>query len=191
MIRNKAAARSIDRRTTWIRRLSGFFRVGSEQLGVLVVTLLLRRLDFLNRDAMGVGPGILPDPRHLPGNFHSRLVGLDHESVGMDLFRHNGLREAAHHSELVTEITVQGLEIIWKLDGGHAIPVGDRVSVVDVHHVRTFDEGVREGFVLRIEGVVDLERSSAFAYSAVDLEITGEEAITTGVDREDIGEVGT
>jgi len=79
------------------------------------VGLALRRLDFFHRDAVGVGVSSLPDSRHLPGNFHSRLVGPDRELMIADFFRHDGLRELADHGELVAEIAVERLEPITLL----------------------------------------------------------------------------
>src|SRR5580704_6851336 len=77
----------------WIaNRLLG---LRSEQFGMQVMPLLLRRLFYFHLDAVGVGVGVVANARHLPGDFYSRLAGLDGEAVAADLLRHDGLRELA------------------------------------------------------------------------------------------------
>src|SRR5580698_10142345 len=57
------------------------FSLVSEQFRMDIVALILRRFICFHRDAMRVGPGVLTDARHLPGNFYVRLVAFDHKSV--------------------------------------------------------------------------------------------------------------
>ena len=54
-----------------------FLRTRPKQLGMQVVALLLGWFHFFYGNAVGVGVRVLPDSGHLPGDLHSRLVGLD------------------------------------------------------------------------------------------------------------------
>jgi hypothetical protein len=127
------------------------------------VTLVPRRFFHLHLDAMRVGPGVLTDAGYLPGNFDPFLVGLDREAAVGDFRCDDGLRKLADHGELIAEIRVKSLEPRGHADDGRAAAVGDDVSVVDVHHVGRFDEGVVELLIRRIERMIDLKGAAAFA----------------------------
>lgn len=62
------------------------------------MALVLRRLVFFHLDAVGVGIGVLANARHLPGNFHFRLVDADGELVVADLRSDDGMRTARSRS---------------------------------------------------------------------------------------------
>jgi hypothetical protein len=113
-----------------------------EQLRVEVVPLFLRRFLFFYRNTVGLGVGVLPDAGHLPRHFHVRFTGSNHKSVGGNLLVYDGLREFADYGQLVTEILIQGLEVIGQSYGRKPVPVGCDVAVVDVHHVGRFNERV-------------------------------------------------
>jgi hypothetical protein len=77
------------------------------QLGMEIRTALILRLELLDWNAVGIGPGILPDAGDLLGNFHVRLVGLDAEAPVRDFSCYDGLRECTDDGELVAKVPVQ------------------------------------------------------------------------------------
>jgi hypothetical protein len=139
-----------------------------------VVAALFLSFVFFDLDAVFVGISILAHARHLPTDFYIRRVGADREAVAFDLVCHNRLREGADDGELIAEVTVQGLEVIRQCDYRLAIPISRDVAVLDVHHVRGFDEGVVEVFVFGVERVVYLERAGSFLESARNSHIPAE-----------------
>src|SRR5579863_563555 len=139
-----------------------------------VGTALLPRLQLFDRNAMGIGPSVLPDAGHLPGNLHVGFVRLDAESAVGYLTGHDGLRELADYGELIAEIAVQGFKPIRQRNYGIALRIGDHVAVVDVHHVRRFDERVVEILVGGIERMIDLARTTGFGEIAVDIHVSVE-----------------
>ena len=70
-------------------RLLTLLLTGPENLGMQIVALLIRRFDFFDRNAVGVGIGVMADSRHL--DFDARLAGLNHEPVVADLLHYNRL----------------------------------------------------------------------------------------------------
>jgi hypothetical protein len=77
--------------------------------------------------------------------------------IAVDLLGDDALRKRADDGKLVPEIAVQSGEVFGQLDEGIAIGIRRRIAVIDIHHVRRFDERVREIFVFGIERVIDLE----------------------------------
>ncbi len=139
-----------------------------------IETAFKLRLLLFDGNAMGIGPGVLTDAGHLPGNLHVGFVRLDTESTVSNLTGHDGLRELADDSELIAEIAVQGFKPIRQMNYGIALRIGDHVAVVDVHHVRRFDEGVVEVLIGGIERVIDLERTAGFGEFAVNIHVSVE-----------------
>src|SRR5450755_246858 len=123
---------------------------------------------------MCVGPRVVANASHLPGNLHVGLVGLDCETVIGNLAGHNGLGKLSHHRELITKVAIEGFEPFRQRDHGVALLIRDHVAVVDVHHVRGLDEGVRQVLVGGIERVIDLERAAGFGKGTVDEHISQE-----------------
>src|SRR5580658_4198880 len=124
---------------------------------------------------MRVGPGVLTDAGDLPGNFHSRLTGLDGKAAIIGDFRcDDGLRELADHGELIAKICVESLEPRGHGDDGCAAAIGDDVAVVDVHHVGRFDEGMVEILSRRVERMIDFERAAGLGKSSKNFHITVE-----------------
>jgi hypothetical protein len=138
-----------------------------EQLGVQIMTLVRLGLLNLHGNAMRLGPGVLPDAGHLPGDFHVRLVRPDGEHIVVDLGSHDGMGKLADRRQLIAEIAVQRFEPAGQRDRGVAPAVGDDGAVVDVFHVRGFDEGVIQVLVGRVQRMVDLERSAGLGKIAV------------------------
>src|SRR5450755_5093347 len=109
-----------------------FLGRSTEQLRMQVKALLPLRFPLLDWNAMGVGPCVLPDAGHLPGNLHVRFVGLDGElSIG-DLIRDDGLCECADYGELVSEVAIQNLEPVGHSHHGVTLRIGGDLAVVDV-----------------------------------------------------------
>src|ERR1700691_231526 len=140
-----------------------------------VVALLLRRFIYFHRDAMRVGPGVLTDASHLPGHLHIRLVGSYGKAAFGYFRRHDSLRKLPDDRQLIAEIRIERFEPIWHRHDGSVAGVGDDCAVVNVLHVRRFDEGVVEVFVGGIERMIDFEGASGFAESASDLYISVKE----------------
>src|SRR3984957_5453224 len=133
-----------------------------------VLALVRLRFVHFHLDAMRIGPGVLTDASILPVNFDSRLAGLDGEASVDDFRRDDGLRKLADHGELIAEIGIQSLEPRGHADHRCAAAVGDDVTVIDIHHVGRFDEGMIEIFVRRIERMIDLKGAAGLAETASD-----------------------
>ena len=69
-----------------------------------ILPALQQRLFLLNRNAVGVSVGVVADASHLPGDFHSRAIGLNGKSSMADFSGDNRLRELADGGELVAEV---------------------------------------------------------------------------------------
>jgi len=89
-----------------------------------------------------IGRCIVAHARHLPRNFHMRLFGLDRETIVVDLPQHDGLRELANYGELVTDITIRGVEVSGQVNVGNAMMIGDDISVADARHGVPFNKKV-------------------------------------------------
>src|SRR5579863_3323796 len=139
-----------------------------------VETLELGFLLFFHWNAIRVRPGILANSRHLPGHFDVGQVGSDLELVVLDLLRDYRLCKLTDDGELVAEIPVEHIEPIWQRDSCQTGAVRGDVAVVNVLHVRRFDEGVVEVLIGRIERVIDMELSTCFGKLPVDVDIAVE-----------------
>ena len=62
-----------------------------EQLKMQVKAALLLGLVFFCRDAVLIGPGVLPNAGDLPRDFYIRGVGFDCEAISFDFLRYNRL----------------------------------------------------------------------------------------------------
>ena len=69
--------------------------------------------------------------------------------------------------ELIPGVAVQRAEPVGHADGGFAAFIQSGDAIVDIHHVRRFDGGVREVLVGRIERVVDLQGGIVAVYIAI------------------------
>src|SRR5580704_2631954 len=148
------------------------FALVSEQLWMDVMPLVLCCFVYFHPDAMRVGPGVLADAGDLPGNLHARLAGLDGETSICDFRRDPGLGGLANGGELIAEIRVQSLEPRRHRDDGCAAGIGDDSAVVNVFHVRRFDEGMVEILSRRVERMVDFERATGFGESSKNVHVT-------------------
>jgi hypothetical protein len=146
----------------------------AEQFGIQIRSTFLRRFLLLDRNAVSVGPRVLPDAGDLPRDLHVRFVTLDGEPVIGHLAGHDGLRELSHNCELIPEIAVEGFEPLGQGNDGFAGSVGGHVAVVDVHHVGRLHESVIEVPVGGIERMVDLERATFLMEIAVDFHFSVE-----------------
>ncbi|SRR5229473_1065084 len=82
----------------------------AEQFGVQVESSLALGLQHLHLNAMRIGPCVLSNASHLPGDFHVGFLSPDGELVVRDLAGYDGLRELADDGELIAKITIQGLK---------------------------------------------------------------------------------
>src|SRR6266849_2966409 len=121
-----------------------------------VRTALGGGLVFFYSDAMRVGISIVADARNLSGDFRTSLPARDPELVAVDFFGdiEFGLR-CSNGGQQVAEVAVQGLKPIGEANQCLAFRVQLGDAVVNVHHVRTFDEGVGERFVGWIKWVIN------------------------------------
>src|ERR1700733_517317 len=137
-----------------------------------VLSPLLPRLLFLVWNTMRVGECILSNAGYLPGHFAFRFASADLEAVACHLLDDVQVRpRRTNRSQLIAEVPIQSFEIIRQSNPNRALRVENRNPVVDVHHVRRFDKRVIEIFVGGIERVVDLERTTALAQVASDVDI--------------------
>jgi hypothetical protein len=72
------------------------------------------------------------------------------------------LSECADDGELIAEVSVESLEVLRHFDDGIPVVIGNYSAVVDVLHVRRFNEGVIEVLVFRIDWMIYLERAASF-----------------------------
>jgi len=54
-----------------------------------------------------IWPGIVPNTGHLPRNFYPWLVGLDRETIVLDLPQYDGLRELVNNIEQVADVAIE------------------------------------------------------------------------------------
>src|SRR6266566_7742003 len=115
-------------------------------------------------DPMCIGISIVADAGYLPGDFRAGLTTRYPEPVAMDFFGDIEFRLwRTDSSEQVAEVAVQGFEPIGQANRSLALRVHVRDAVVNVHHVRTLDERMRESFVRWVQWMVDLEATAALA----------------------------
>src|SRR5947207_2573371 len=122
---------------------------------------------------MSVGPGVLPNTGHLPGDLHARFAAANLEVISGNFFCDVKIgARCANCSELITEVAVELAEPLRQGDGDFALSVGGYRAVIDILHVRRLDERVVEIFVSRIERVVYLERTTGLRKIAGNLHVT-------------------
>src|SRR5438552_14770818 len=114
-------------------------------------------LVLLHGNSMRVGPSVLSNACYLPGNFYVRFICLYGKSMISDLTCYHCLRKLADYRQLIAKISIQSFEPLGQIDNRKPLTISDDVSIVDIHHVRRFHEGVIQVFVGRIEWVIDLE----------------------------------
>src|SRR5450432_3551190 len=107
----------------------------AKQLGMKVRTAFLLRLQLLDRNAMGVGPCVLPDTGNLPRNFHAGFSACDLEAVALHSLCDVNWSKAIEARQLVAEVAVQRLKPLGQRDECLAVPVEGCVAVIDVLHV--------------------------------------------------------
>src|SRR5437588_4474009 len=96
----------------------------SIKLWIQVVATLLCRLFALNLQRSGLCQGILPDPCHLPGNFHHRCPPRDFKTIIGDLLRYIEIwPRSTDRGKLVAEIAIECSKPRGKLDHGLTIGI--------------------------------------------------------------------
>jgi hypothetical protein len=125
-----------------LRGLSIMFGSDSAVSGMTIVfrmqkpTSLSCRFLFFHASRKRPGGSVLTNAGYLPGDLHVGLVSLDSKAVVFNPAGYDRLRELADHRQLVTKITIQGLEIVRQRDGCIALAIGDGLATIDVHQVR-------------------------------------------------------
>src|SRR5579859_8238851 len=135
--------------------------------GVQIDPLFCAWLVLLDRDAVGIGVGVLAYAGHLPGNLASgratgdleMIVGYFIRDIKIWTWRPDGC-------ELIAEVAVQGAEPVRQCDHSLALAIESNHAIVDIHHVGALDEGVVEVFVGRIERMIDHKRPSSLGKRA-------------------------
>jgi hypothetical protein len=88
-------------------------------------------------------PGVFPSPGNLPADALSRIRAAEGETIPDQLFLHMECwSRRADWGELVSEILVQRVEVRWELDYSLARRISSGNSIIDIFHVRRFDEGM-------------------------------------------------
>lgn len=75
-----------------------------------IVPLLLRRFVLLNRNAVRVGPGVLTNARHLPGELHACLASRDLEAIATEFLGNIDWGIVSNTRQLIAELGVEGVE---------------------------------------------------------------------------------
>ena len=108
-----------------------------------IVTALIRRLPFLNRYAVSFGVCIVAYPGHLPRNADERVIRSNGKPIVLNLSSDDRLGKLSNDSQLVAEVSIQSFEIGRKHYRRDTVLVSNDVPIVNIHHVRGLDEGVR------------------------------------------------
>src|SRR4029077_11762862 len=119
---------------------------------------------------------IVANACHLPGYFHAGFAARYFKMISGHLLRDIEIGcWCADSGKLVTEILIQGAEIIWQ--GHHRLTlfIQGHGAVIDVLHVGRLNKGVVEVFVRRISGVIDLEGAATLSEIAIYLNIAAEQ----------------
>src|SRR5208282_360367 len=124
-------------------RQSRFFFRSTEQFRMDVSAALDPRLLHFPLNPVRIGPGVMPDARNLPRDFHAGLAAPDLEAVVLHFRRDVQVRpRSPDRGELIAEVLVETLEPIRKRDRGQSVFIQRYHAVVDVHHVGRLDERV-------------------------------------------------
>src|SRR5262245_44832521 len=151
-----------DRVDILMRERDAFGSGLAESIGMQVAAAFGFGLRLLDRDSMSIGVGVLSYAGNLPGNLHSGRAAGDLEAVVGNLFRDMQIRPgSAYGGELVTKILVERPEPCREDDHCLSGRVKPSHAVLDILHIRGFHERVVKVFVLRVDWMIDLERSSA------------------------------
>jgi hypothetical protein len=97
-----------------------------------------------------------------------------------NLTGNGGLRKLTDNGELISEIPIQGLKPFGQIDHRDSFAVSGHIAIVDIHHVRRFDERMIEVLVGRIEWVVDLEGTAGLSEVTVYVYIAQKESSVAG-----------
>src|SRR5215831_2539023 len=79
--------------------------------------------------------------------------------------------ESTYTGQLIAKVTVERLKPVGQFDGGFAARVQPHRPVINVHHVRGFDERVIQVFIGWVEWMVYFERAGAFGEISGDFNI--------------------
>ena len=97
-------------------------------------TFLRGRLLALHDKRISLCESVLPYASHLPRDFDVRLISFDRKAIVGYLGCYYCLRKLPDHGQMVTEIGIQGLEIIRQDDRCVAIVIRGHIAAVEVHH---------------------------------------------------------
>ena len=154
----------------------GLFRRAIE-FRMQIVAALAGILLLFHGSAVSIGPCILANTGHLPGDFDVRFVRLDGEGVVSDLRSDPCLCWLTNCRELIAEVTIESLKPLRQFDHCLTTGVGGHVAIIDVLHLGRFDGGVEQIFVGWIQRMVDVHRRrglvTAVLYENAPLEIAG------------------
>src|SRR5579864_1653946 len=133
-------------------------RTETKDVGMQVATSLGPRFFYFDGSAVRIGPSIMTDAGHLPGDLGTGLPACNAKAVAGDLFRDVQIgARSADRGQLIAEVPVQGLEIAGEFDPGFAVSIQHGHAVVQVLHIRRFNVGVHQILVGWIERMVNLE----------------------------------
>src|SRR6266545_6250337 len=157
------------------------------QVGMQIETAFRLDLGLLDRDPIRVREAVVPDSCDCPGNLRAGLPSGNPELIARDLLGDVEVGSGrADRCELVAEVAIERFEPVGKKNHGFHCRIEKDVSVVNIHHVGRFDEGVVQILVLGIQRMIDLESPSAFGESSGYVEIPSDIAATRPHEETDV-----
>jgi hypothetical protein len=127
-----------------------------------IISLLIIGLIFLDRKTIGVRPSVLSDTCHLPTNLHAWGATCNLEAIVPNLLGNIDRSVAANAGELIAKIGVERVKPTRKFYFCLPYTVEHGNSVIDIFHIRRFDEGVGKILPSRITRMVDPEAAARF-----------------------------
>src|SRR5260370_38908241 len=105
------------------RPLDTLFLWRTIKFGMEIVTALAGTLLFFNGDAVSVGPRVLTNTGHLPGNFQAWAAARDPECAILDFLCDVDRSEFTQASKLVAKVAIERFEPLGEINCGLAVRV--------------------------------------------------------------------
>src|SRR6266849_154145 len=122
-----------------------------------ISTLFFLRLLLLYRYAMSVGVLIVTGPSNLPRDSHAGLSTADDKLIVTYFIGNINRRVLTNASQLIPKVLVQRFKPIRQLDYGAPASIQFDYAIVDIFHVRRFDERMAQIFRIRMQRMINLE----------------------------------
>lgn len=138
----------------------------AKQFGMVIFAFVSPGLYLLNRDAVIVGPGVLANTRHQPGDLHVGLASRDRKLIESDLARDIDRGIATQAGQLVAEIAIERSEPVRQGHDSLTIGIEDGHSIIDILHIWGLYKGVVQALVRRVERMIDQEAAATLREGA-------------------------